>query len=230
MHSNVAAPKCSTDSSCAASSRYNLSMPQQQAHSPVALAQRYADLVTPSRAAHVLLSASVGLIVVLLAWIVFGPVQPLPVFALLFLVTCWVPMLVTQSNSRRKESVEVYSELLAVVKDDTLPMALVDRVTLLIVLPRSTPLPLPALAQARLAQKLAYANPTELAELPRAPLHAWLRDLETPDDLRISLLLALGSLHDHAIRPLAQEIAQIAPTERLREAALECLKSLESVP
>lgn len=207
-------------------------MPQQQALSPVALAQRYAQRRENPLLKRALLPLSTVLVIGLLLLIalpaLLGSAQPLPLLALIFLMTFWLPMLITRANTERREEAELYAQLLAILKDDTLPLSLVDRVTLLAALPVSTQPPLIGLAQARLAQKLAYASPTELAALPRAPLHAWLRALETPDELRIALLLALGSLQDHAIRPLAQEIAHLAPTERLHEAALECLASLES--
>jgi hypothetical protein len=203
---------------------------QQQALSPITLAQRYTQLdMRPARQSH-LFRGSIVVIVGLLILVMVWPHQLVFVVFLVFLLVFWLPMLLTRASAETKEKAEIYAQLLALLKDDTLPLPLPDRVTVLATLHAATQPPLLGIAQARLAQKLAYASPTELATLPRAPLHAWLRDLETPDDLRISLLLALGSLHDHAIHPLAQEIAQIAPTERLREAALECLKSLESAP
>ncbi len=205
-------------------------MPQQQALSPVVLAQRYAHLrERPTLRSHLFRGSIVviaGLLILGMLW----PRQPIFIVGLVFLLVFWLPMLITRMNTENKEQEDCYAQLLALLKDDTLPLPLPDRVAVLAALPSSTQSPLIGLAQARLAQKLAYASPTELTALPRAPLHTWLRDLETPDDLRISLLLALGSLHDHAIRPLAQEIVHLAPTERLREAALECLKSLESAP
>ena len=209
-------------------------MLQTQAISALTLARRYAHLHrAPFRGKRLLtgslLATSVLLLLVALPTLM-GTLHPASTFLLTFVLLFGLPLLLNRSHTNRREEEEVYAQLLAVIKDDTLPLSLTERVLLLSVLPASTPPPLPALAQSRLAQKLSYASPTELAALPRAPLHAWLRDLETPDDLRISLLLALGSLHDHAIRPIAQEIAHLAPTERLREAALECLKSLESAP
>ena len=209
-------------------------MLQTQAISALTLARRYAHLHrAPFRGKRLLtgslLATSVLLLIVALPTLM-GTLHPASTFLLTFVLLFGLPLLLNRSHTNRREEEEVYAQLLAVIKDDTLPLSLTERVLLLSVLPASTPPPLPALAQSRLAQKLSYASPTELAARPRAPRHAWLRDLETPDDLRISLLLALGSLHDHAIRPIAQEIAHLAPTERLREAALECLKSLESAP
>ena len=205
-------------------------MPQQQARSPIALTHRYAHLhMRPALQSH-LSRGSIVVIAGLLILVMIWPRQLVFVVFLVFLLVFWLPMLLTRASAETKEKAEIYAQLLVILKDDTLPLPLPDRVTILAALPAATQPPLLGIAQARLAQKLAYASPTELAALPRAPLHAWLRHLDTPDDLRISLLLALGSLRDHAIRPLAQEIAQIAPTERLREAALECLKSLESAP
>lgn len=207
-------------------------MPQQQALPPVALAQRYARLrEKPRRQRSILQLSVIGTLALLLLVALptlLGTVQPIPILGLILLLTCWLPVLVTHANANSKEEAHLYAQLLAMVKDDTLPLSLADRVTLLAALPESTRPPLLGLAQARLAQKLAYASPDELAELPRDPLRAWLHHRETPDNLRIALLLALGSLKDHAIRPLAEEIAHLAPTERLREAALECLVALES--
>ena len=156
-----------------------------------------------------------------------GTVHPMVTLLLTFLLVFWLPFLLTRSHTSRREEEEIYSQLLAVIKDDTLPLSLADRVLLLTVLPASTPPPLPALAQARLAQKLSYASRDDIASLPHAPLHAWLADTETPEFLKVTLLLALGTAADQAIRPLAQALASTAPTERLREAAQECLKSLE---
>ncbi|WP_309720260.1 hypothetical protein [Armatimonas sp.] len=203
---------------------------QQEALSPVALAQRYAHLRQRPAQQSRLLRGSIVAIAGLLLLVMLWPRQLVFVVFLVFFLVFWLPMLLTRASAKSKVEAELYAQLLGLLKDDTLPLSLTNRVAVLAALPASTQPPLLGLAQARLAKKLAYASPTELAELPRAPLHAWLRDLETPDDLRISLLLALGTLHDHAIRPLAQEIAHLAPTERLHEAALECLKSLESAP
>jgi hypothetical protein len=205
-------------------------MPQQQVLSPVNLAQRYAHLRTRPARLNRLFRGSIvpiaGLLILIMVW----PRELAIAAFLLFLLVFWLQMLPNRIHAESKEEAELYATLLTLLKDDTLPLPLANRVAILATLPTSAQPPLIGLAQARLAQKLAYASPTDLAALPRAPLHAWLRDLETPDDLRISLLLALGSVHDHAILPLAQEIVHIAPTERLREAALECLKSLESAP
>jgi hypothetical protein len=209
-------------------------MPQQQALSPVTLAQRYADLRLTSVRSNQLFAISVLVAAILQIWAGFqlwmGYLPLIWAFPVTMGLIFWLSLFSGYSNRKNREEADLYAQLLAIFKDEPLPLPLADRVAVLAALTAATPPPLPALAQARLAQKLAYASPAELAALPRAPLHAWLRDLETPDDLRISLLLALGTLQDHAIRPLAQEIAQIAPTERLREAALECLKSLESAP
>lgn len=205
-------------------------MPQQQATSPVALAQRYARLHHTSTRETVLTTVALLVAVlsaILLGLLIWGNSRP-PIFGtVVILLMLWLPFFVGRSSSQQKEAEELYAQLLALVKDSVLPLPLAEQVALLVALPPTTPPPLPALAQARLAQKLAYASPAELTPLPRAPLHAWLAAAETPDELKIALLLALGSLHDLAIRPLAQELATAAPTERLREAALECLKSLE---
>ncbi|WP_395143066.1 hypothetical protein [Armatimonas sp.] len=206
-------------------------MLQMQALSALTLAQRYAHLHrAPFRGKRLLtgslLATSVLLLIVALPTLM-GTLHPASTFLLTFVLLFWLPLLLTRSHTNRREEEEIYAQLLAVIKDDTLPLSLAERVLLLSVLPASTPPPLPALAQARLAQKLSYASSRDVAALPCAPLHAWLENPETPDYLKIALLLALGTAADQAIRPLAQAVASTAPTERLREAALECLKSLE---
>ena len=209
-------------------------MPQQQTSSALRLAQRYAHLHHAPIWGRRLLAATVLLIAVLL-FVVALPalvdsLHPASTLLLVFLLVFWLPMLLARFNGNKKEQDELYAQLLAVIKDDTLPLSLTERVAILTVLPASTPPPMIGLAQVRLAQKLAYASPTDVAALPRPPLHHWLADIETPEDLKISLLLTLGTAQDSSILSTALTLAQTAPTERLREAALECLKSLESAP
>jgi hypothetical protein len=204
---------------------------QQQTSSALHLAQRYAQRHYAPIWGRRLLTATVLLIAVLL-FIVALPalidsLHPASTLLLVFLLVFWLPMLLVRFNGNKKEQDDLYAQLLAILKDDTLPLSLTERVTILILLPKSTPPPMIGLAQARLAQKLAYASVSEVAALPRAPLHHWLTEIDTPEDLKISLLLALGTAQDSSILPTAKTLAQTAPTERLREAALECLKSLE---
>ena len=205
-------------------------MPQQQARSPVTLAQRYTHLHERPALQSRLFRGSIAVIAVLLLLVTVWPRQLVFVVFLVFLLVFWFPMLLTRASTESKEKAEFYAQLLALLKDNTIPLSLANRVAILATLPATTQPPLLGLAQARLAQKLAYASPTEIAALPRAPLHAWLADIETPEDLKISLLLALGTAQDSSVLSTAQTLAQTAPTERLREAALECLKSLESAP
>ena len=208
-------------------------MLQTQAISALTLARRYAHLHrAPFRGKRLLtgslLATSVLLLLVALPTLM-GTLHPASTFLLTFVLLFGLPLLLNRSHTNRREEEEVYAQLLAVIKDDALPLSLAERVLLLSVLPASTPPPLPALAQARLAQKLSYASPRDIASLPQAPLHAWLENPETPEYLKVTLLLALGTTANQAIRPLAQALSTTAPTERLREAALECLKSLEQV-
>jgi hypothetical protein len=141
---------------------------QQQALSPITLAQRYTQLdMRPARQSH-LFRGSIVVIVGLLILVMVWPHQLVFVVFLVFLLVFWLPMLLTRASAETKEKAEIYAQLLALLKDDTLPLPLPDRVTVLATLHAATQPPLLGIAQARLAQKLAYASPTELATLPRA--------------------------------------------------------------
>lgn len=90
--------------------------------------------------------------------------------------------------------------------------------------------PLPERAVEPLTQRLARATEDELTALTwseRYELRQRLKDLETPDVLRVCILLLLATLRDHLSLPYVQTlIDDPGNTARLREAAQEYLKAM----